>query len=182
MPESDSGGTAVDTDTRTDTFDGNSSVGSPTDSAGVRVDQLYTEARGDTSELPSRVQSLEMTQTALQDYVTELNRRHQSVERRVTDVEREDDVVRSLTERVTHLEDQMASMEQAGQNAEIDLNGSYPAFAAFSLRATVAALLFIVLFATFYTEGVIGGVLFGALLAFLAVVSVASATTWYKLK
>lgn len=182
MPEGDSGGMVADAGTRTDTSGGTSTVGGPTDSTGIPIDQLYDEAEGDTSELPSRVKDLEMTQTALQEYVTELNRRHKSIEQRVTDAEKENDAISSLSERVTELEDQVTSMEQTRQNSEMGLSGSYPSFAAFSLRATVAALLFTILFAMFYTQGLIGGLAFGGVAALLILVGVGFGLTWYQLK
>ncbi|WP_152420066.1 hypothetical protein [Halorubrum distributum] len=143
-----------------------------------QLEEELSQIETTQSELSRRLADVTNTNNSIE----ELSENLDTVQRTVAEVETEFNSFRSdIAGRVRELEAYIEDMGQpAGSNSGV--NPPYPSFASFSLRAAVTSILFIALFWTFYTQGTIGGVLFGALLAFLAVVGVASATTWYKLK
>lgn len=129
--------------------------------------------------LHESVSELKETQEELNRQVTELSdqlKRIDAVEVELNEFELE------ISERVTQLEDNNADMEQAEPGGDLAASATYPSFASFSFRVAIIALLFITLFWTFYTQGVIGGLVFGALSALLVVIGLGSALTWYQLK
>lgn len=143
-----------------------------------RLEKELSQLETTQSKLDQRLADVSDTNNSIEELSEDL----ETVQRTVAEVERGFDLFRSdIAGRVRELEAYIDDMGQpAGSNSGV--NPPYPSFASFSLRAAITSMLFIALFWTFYTQGTIGGVLFGALLAFLAVVGVASATTWYKLK
>ncbi|WP_206536569.1 hypothetical protein, partial [Halorubrum tebenquichense] len=122
---------------------------------------------------------LRNTQKELDTNISDLSDRIATIasnERDISEFESE------ISERIRQLENRIEHMEQPAADNQQRLDPPYPSFASFSLRAAVASVLFMGMFWTLYSQGTFGGIVFGALIAFLSVLGIASTATWYKLK